>query len=301
MTNSIKMKGIILAGGSGSRLYPMSTVMTKQLQPVYDKPLIYYPLSMLMLGGMREILLICTPKDVNSFQNLLGDGSDLGIQITYCVQEKPNGLPEAFVLGEKFIGDDDVCLILGDNLFYGDIEFFRQGISNQLKKQDGFYGRVFAYAVADASAYGVVEFDKQTKKVKSIVEKPQNPKSNYAIPGLYLFDKTVSSRAKSLKPSPRGETEIVDLMHTYFHEQILSVEPITRGVAWLDTGTPKSLLEASSYIGAIEERQGLKVACLEEVAYRMGFITLNGLQACAEKMPKSSYKNYLYRLIELES
>lgn len=296
-----KLKGIILAGGAGSRLYPMSSVMTKQLQPVYDKPLIYYPLSMLMLGGMTEILLISTEKDLPAFENLLGDGHNLGIHIEYCVQAKPTGLPDAFILGQKFIGNDDVCLILGDNLFYGDIEFFRQGIVNQLQKRDGYLARIFGYAVADASAYGVVEFDKQTKQVKSIVEKPQNPKSNYAIPGLYLFDSSVSERALQLKPSPRGETEIVDLILSYYHEQKLSVEVITRGVAWLDTGTPKSMLEASSYIGAIEERQGLKVACLEEVAYRMGFISLQQLSACAEKMPKSSYRNYIHRLVELES
>lgn len=292
------MKGIILAGGSGTRLYPMTKIMTKQLQPVYDKPMIYYPLSFLMLGGIKDILLITTPHDLPHFKELLGDGSQFGITLNYKIQDKPNGLPQAFVLGEEFINGQDVCLILGDNLFYGDIRFFKNAISAHNEKSDGIKGRVFAYSVADPRAYGVVEFDKKTKLVKSIEEKPENPKSNYAIPGLYIFDSTAAERAKNLKPSPRGETEIVDLILSYKNEEALGVEIITRGVAWLDTGTPRSLLEASSYIGAIEERQGLKVACLEEVAFRMGFIDSVGLQKSIDRLPKSIYRAYVEKFLK---
>lgn len=295
------MKGIVLAGGAGSRLYPMTRVMTKQLQSVYDKPMIYYPLSILMLGGIKDILLITTPDDQPLFQKLLGDGSLFGINISYKIQEKPNGLPEAFVLGEEFIGNDDVCLILGDNLFYGDLNFFRNAIQAQKNKANGLTGRVFAYYVADPRAYGVVEFDKNSKKVKSLEEKPQNPKSNYAVPGLYLFDKTVSQRAKSLKASPRGETEIVDLMLSYHNEDKLGVEMMYRGLAWLDTGTPRSLLDAAAFIGAIEERQGLKVACLEEISYRMKFISLDQLKKITSELPKCSYRSYLEKIISEES
>jgi glucose-1-phosphate thymidylyltransferase len=292
------MKGIILAGGSGTRLYPMTKVITKQLQPVYDKPMIYYPLSFLMLGGIKDILLITTPHDLPHFQELLGDGSQFGIKLSYKIQDKPNGLPQAFILGEDFINGEDVCLILGDNLFYGDIKFFKNALSAHKEKMDGITGRVFAYSVADPRSYGVVEFDKKTKIVKSIEEKPANPKSNYAIPGLYIFDSTAASRSKNLRPSPRGETEIVDLILSYKQENALGVEIITRGVAWLDTGTPRSLLEASSYIGAIEERQGLKVACLEEVAFRMGYIDEAGLQNCINGLPKSIYRNYVERFLK---
>ncbi|KYG64044.1 glucose-1-phosphate thymidylyltransferase [Bdellovibrio bacteriovorus] len=291
------MKGIILAGGAGSRLYPMTRVMTKQLQSVYDKPMIYYPLSILMLGGIRDILLITTPDDKPLFEKLLGDGSQFGVRLSYKIQEKPNGLPEAFVLGEDFIGDDSVCLILGDNLFYGDLDFFRKAIVSQTAKENGMSGRVFAYYVADPRAYGVVEFNKETKKVKSIEEKPANPKSNYAIPGLYLFDSTVSQRAKALKPSPRGETEIVDLILSYHNEGKLGVEMMYRGLAWLDTGTPRQLLDAASFIGAIEERQGMKVACLEEVAYRMKFINIAELEKITAQLPKCSYRSYLEKII----
>lgn len=294
------MKGIILAGGAGSRLYPMTRVMTKQLQSVYDKPMIYYPLSILMLGGIKDILLITTPDDQPLFKKLLGDGSQFGVKLSYVIQEKPTGLPEAFVLGEKFIGDDDVCLILGDNLFYGDLTFFRNAIQDQINKKSDLSGRVFAYYIADATAYGVVEFDKATHKVKSIEEKPKQPKSNYAIPGLYLFDKTVASRAKALKPSPRGETEIVDLILSYHNDGKLGVQQMYRGLAWLDTGTPRSLLDAASFIGAIEERQGLKVACLEEIAYRMKFITLDQLQKITNELPKCSYRSYLEKIISEE-
>jgi glucose-1-phosphate thymidylyltransferase len=291
------MKGIILAGGKGTRLYPLTKVVSKQLQPVYDKPMIYYPLSILMLGGIRDILIITNPSDFNSFKDLLGDGSQIGIKIQYKTQDKPNGLPEAFIIGEEFIGNDDVTLILGDNLFYGDIRFFRNAIKSQLEKSDQFKGRIFAYNVADPSSYGVVEFDKETSKVKSIEEKPKNPKSNFAIPGLYIFDSSVALRAKDLSPSPRGETEIVDLIKNYLNEGTLGVEMITRGVAWLDTGSPKSLLEASEFIGAIEARQGLKVACLEEIALRMGFVSIKELKNSLVGMPNSEYKSYLSRLI----
>ncbi|KYG69786.1 glucose-1-phosphate thymidylyltransferase [Bdellovibrio bacteriovorus] len=294
------MKGIILAGGAGSRLYPMTRVMTKQLQSVYDKPMIYYPLSILMLGGIKDILLITTPDDQPLFKKLLGDGSQFGVKLSYKIQEKPNGLPEAFVLGEDFIGNDHVCLILGDNLFYGDLDFFRRAIEEQKAKKSDLHGRVFAYYVADPTAYGVVEFDKTTKKVKSIEEKPKQPKSNYAIPGLYLFDNTVSKRAKELKPSPRGETEIVDLILSYHNEGKLGVEMMYRGLAWLDTGTPRSLLDAAAFIGAIEERQGMKVACLEEIAYRMKFINLEQLQKITSELPKCSYRSYLEKIISEE-
>lgn len=291
------MKGLILAGGAGNRLYPMTKVITKQLQPVYDKPLIYYPLSLLMLGGIKDIMMITTPHDLPAFQNLLGDGSDLGIKLQYKIQEKPNGLPEAFILGADFIAGEDCCLILGDNLFYGDLDFFRDAIKAQNQKKDNLTGRIFAYSVADPKAYGVVEFDKKTKKVKSIVEKPSEPKSNYAIPGLYLFDKTVSARARQIKPSPRGETEIVELILDYHREEKLGVEIIPRGIAWLDTGTPRNLLDAAAYIGAIEERQGLKVACLEEIAFRMKFIDEFQFRRVIEKIPKSSYRTYLERIL----
>jgi len=287
------MKGIILAGGKGTRLYPLTKVVSKQLQPVYDKPMIYYPLSILMLGGVRDILIITNPLDLNSFNDLFGDGSQFGIKIQYKIQDKPNGLPEAFVIAREFIGKDDVTLILGDNLFYGDISFFRNAIKSQLEKSDQFKGRIFAYNVADPTSYGVVEFDKVTWSIKSIEEKPKNPKSNFAIPGLYIFDSSVALRARELKPSSRGETEIVDLIKSYLHEGILGVEMITRGVAWLDTGSPKSLLEASEFIGAIEARQGLKVACLEEIAFRMGFINANELQALCKELPNCEYRQYL--------
>jgi glucose-1-phosphate thymidylyltransferase len=290
------MRGVILAGGTGSRLYPMTKVITKQLQPIYDKPMIYYPLSFLMLGGVKDILLITTPHDQSHFKELLGDGSNLGIKIEYKIQDAPKGLPEAFILGEEFIGNEDVVLILGDNLFYGDIKFYREAIKSQAEKKNGISAHVFAYYVNEPSAYGVVEFDKVTKKVKSIEEKPKIPKSNYAVPGLYLFDKTVAKRAKGLKPSARGELEITDLILDYHKEEKLGVEIITRGVAWLDTGTPKFLLEASQYIGAIEERQGLKVACLEEIALRVGFIDAVKFKKIMDDLPNCPYKNYLQKV-----
>ena len=288
------MKSIILAGGAGSRLYPMTQVTTKQLLPVYDKPMIYYPLSLLMLGGIREILIITTPKDIDAFKSLLDDGSHLGIKIEYTVQHEPKGLPEAFVLGEEFINNEPVCLILGDNLFYGDITWFKESIA---ETGNDLLARIFAYHVSDPSAYGVVEFDQTSGQVVSLEEKPENPKTNYAVPGLYLFDGTVSERAKNLQPSKRGETEIVDLIKTYLKEDKLKARTIGRGVAWLDTGTPKSLLEASSFIGAIEERQNLKVASLEEIAFRKGYITQQEYLDLCEKLPNSSYKQYLLGII----
>jgi glucose-1-phosphate thymidylyltransferase len=291
------MKGIILAGGSGTRLYPLTKITSKQLIPIYDKPMIYYPLSLLMLGGIKDILIITTPTDQPSFKALLGDGSHLGIKLQFQIQLEPKGLPEAFILGENFIGNDDVVLILGDNLFYGDISFYRQAIKNQIEKKENCHARVFAYSVADPKAYGVVEFDNKTKIVKSIEEKPEFPKSSFAIPGLYLFDNTVAKRAKSLLPSKRGELEIVDLMKSYLNENTLGVQIINRGVAWLDTGTPKALLEASEFIGAIEERQGLKVACLEEVALRMNFVSVDQMKKHVDEMKKSSYKDYLIKII----
>lgn len=290
------MKGIILAGGSGTRLYPLTKVMSKQLQPVYDKPMIYYPLSLLMLGGIKDILIITSPHDQVHFKRLLGDGSHLGIKLTYIIQDQPRGLPEAFLLGEEFIGDDDVTLILGDNLFYGDIRFFRDALAKQNTKSDHLQARVFAYSVADPSAYGVVEFDK-SYKVKSIEEKPVQPKSNFAIPGLYIFDKTVSRRAKKIQPSARGETEIVELIKDYLNDDVLGVQLITRGVAWLDTGTPKALLEASEFIGAIEARQGLKVGCLEEISLRSGFLTVDQLELSLENYPKGQYKDYIKKIV----
>ena len=287
------MKGIILAGGAGSRLYPLTQVITKQLQPIYDKPMIYYPISLLMLGGVKDILIISTPQDAPHFERLLGNGSKLGLNIQYATQNAPKGIPEAFLIGEKFIAGDDVNLVLGDNLFYGDIGFYRRAIKAQTEKTDQFKGRVFAYPVKDPERYGVVEFEKKTKKVLSIEEKPSKPRSNYAIPGLYLFDGSVVERAKSLKPSDRGETEIVDIIRSYFKEGTLGVEAITRGVAWLDTGTPQSMLEASSYIAAIEQRQGLKVACLEEIALRMNYIDHGSFEALVSSLPKSPYREYL--------
>lgn len=292
------MKGIILAGGQGTRLYPMTNVVSKQLQPVYDKPMIYYPLSFLMLAGIRDILIISTEHDIPFFKKLLGDGKNLGINLSYKVQLKPSGLPEAFILGEDFIGNDDVNLILGDNLFYGDMTFYRTALTEFKNRKTSSLGQIFAYAVADPSRYGVVEFEKGSTKVVSLEEKPANPKSHFAIPGLYVFDSSVIQRSRELKPSPRGETEITDLMKSYLNDGLLNVSQITRGVAWLDTGTPKSLLEASSYVGAIEERQGLKIACLEEVAFRMGYIDEAGLEKCILSLPKSIYRNYLENFLK---
>ncbi|OUR98801.1 glucose-1-phosphate thymidylyltransferase [Halobacteriovorax marinus] len=292
------MKGIILAGGAGSRLYPMTAVQTKQLQPIYDKPMIYYPLSFLMLGGIKDILIITTAQDQPQFKRLLGNGAKLGINIEYVIQDKPTGIPDAFTLGEEFIGDGDVCLTLGDNLFYGDLTFFREALTAHEKRDVRDEARVFAYSVSDPERYGVVEFNSKNGKVLSIEEKPDQPKSSYAIPGLYIFDNSIIEKTKKLTPSPRGETEIVDLINNYLDSEKLKVSIITRGVAWIDTGTPASLLDASVYVAAIEQRQGLKIACLEEVAYRMNFISRRELESLTDALPNSPYRDYLKKLLD---
>ena len=289
------MKAIILAGGNGTRLYPITQVVTKQLMPVYDKPMIFYSISILMLAGIKEILLICRDIDLENFKNLLGDGKHLGIDISYKVQNQPNGLPEAFIIGKEFINNENVCLILGDNLFYGDLSWFKESIIEQENTKKG--GFIFGYHVSDPRSYGVLEFNRSNGKIISIEEKPENPKSNLAIPGLYLFDGTVSQRAENLKPSKRGELEITDIMQSYFNEGSLLARQIGRGVAWLDTGTPRSLIDASAYIAAIEARQNLKVACLEEVAYRKGFIDKSQLENRIQSLPNCSYRSYLETLV----
>ena len=290
------MKGIILAGGSGTRLHPLTLAMSKQLMAVYDKPMIYYPLSTLMLGGIREFLLISTPHDLPSFQRLLGDGSSYGISIQYAEQPKPDGLAQAFLIGESFIEEQPVSLILGDNLFYG------YGLAKKLQSVANLDAgaKIFGYYVKDPERYGVVEFD-DAGKVVGLEEKPNTPKSNYAVPGLYFYDKDVVRLAKSLKPSPRGELEITDLNRLYLEQGTLSVELMGRGYAWLDTGTHHSLLQAASFIQIVEERQGLKIGCLEEVAYRMGYIDLEKLVALGEALGKSSYGQYILDVAREES
>lgn len=286
------MKGIILAGGSGTRLYPLTIAMSKQLMPIYDKPMIYYPLSTLMLSGIRDILIISTPDHLPLFQQLLGNGDDLGCNFSYVAQHVPNGLAQAFVLGEDFIGNDPAALILGDNIFYGN------GLSKNLQScfnPDGGY--VFAYQVKDPERYGVVEFN-QNNKVLSIEEKPAKPKSNYAVPGIYFYDNDVVDIAKNLKPSPRGEYEITDVNKEYLKQGKLHVEVFNRGIAWLDTGTHESLLQAAEFIHVIEERQGLKIGCIEEVAYKMGFIDTDQLEKLGQKYIKSGYGEYLLDLIK---
>jgi glucose-1-phosphate thymidylyltransferase len=284
------MKGIILAGGSGTRLHPLTLATSKQMMPVYDKPMIYYPLSVLMMSGIREILIISTPHDLPNFERLLGDGASLGCKFSYAVQEVPNGLAQAFVIGEKFIGKDKVALILGDNIFYG------VGMGRMLQKlNDPKGGIVFAYHVSDPERYGVVEFD-DNNKVISIEEKPKQPKSNYAVPGLYFYDNTVVEIAKALKPSPRGEYEITDVNKEYLQRGQLSVSILDRGTAWLDTGTFASLMQAGQFVQVIEERQGLKIGCIEEVAYKMGYISKEQLHKIAAPLTKSGYGNYLLNL-----
>ena len=286
------MKGIILAGGSGTRLHPLTLSVSKQLMPVYDKPMIYYPLSTLLQAGISEILIISTPHDLPAFKKLLGDGSQLGCRFEYAVQEVPNGLAQAFVIGETFIEDDDVALILGDNIFYG------VGVSNLLKKYNKPNGGViFAYHVADPERYGVVEFDSNQKAV-SIEEKPENPKSNYAVPGLYFYDNDVVSIAKSIQPSARGEYEITDVNKAYLRRGKLKVGVLDRGTAWLDTGTFSSLMQAGQFVQVIEERQGLKIGCIEESAFRSGFINLGDLRNIAKPLIKSGYGEYLMELDE---
>jgi len=286
------MKGIILAGGSGTRLHPLTLAVSKQLMPVYDKPMIYYPLSVLLMAGIREVLIITTPHDAPMFEKLLGDGSRIGCRFEFAVQENPNGLAQAFVIGADFIGREKVALVLGDNIFYG------SGLTTLLKEcSNPEGGIVFAYHVQDPERYGVVEFDAD-KKVVSIEEKPANPKSNYAVPGLYFYDNAVVEIAKNLKPSARGEYEITDVNREYLRRGHLKVGLMSRGTAWLDTGTFSSLMQAGTFVQTIEDRQGLKIGCIEEVAYRMGFIDKEQLLKIAEPLKKSGYGDYLERLVK---
>ncbi len=285
------MKGIILAGGSGTRLYPITKSISKQIIPVYDKPMIYYPLSVLMLAGIRDILIISTPQDISLYERLLEDGRQLGINIEYAVQPSPDGLAQAFIIGEKFIGNDSVCMILGDNIFYG--YNFRSILEDAASVKDGAI--VFGYYVNDPERYGVAEFDADGK-VLSIEEKPQSPKSNYAVTGLYFYSNDVVAKAKSLKPSVRGELEITDLNRLYLNENRLNVKLLGRGFAWLDTGTHDSLLQASNFIATIEQRQGLKVSCIEEIAYKKGYINKEQLLELAKPLLKNQYGEYLFNL-----
>jgi glucose-1-phosphate thymidylyltransferase len=285
------IKGIILAGGSGSRLYPITKVYSKQLALIYDKPLIYYPLSILMLGGIRDVLIISNEETIPLYKQLFNTGSNIGMNISYDVQSAPNGIAEAFIIGEKFIENDDVCLILGDNIFYGNLSFFYDGI----KKNSG--ATIFGYQVNDPERYGIVEFDKSGKAI-SIEEKPKNPKSHYAVPGLYIYDNKVIDISKNLKPSARGELEITDVNKVYLERGELNVEKIGRGIAWLDTGTPEALLQASNFFGVIEDRQGLKVACIEEIAYTKGFISKIQFEALISSLPKSLYRSYLEKILK---
>ena len=284
-------KAIILAGGAGSRLFPLTKIVCKQLLPVYDKPMICYPLATLMLGGLRDILIISTPKDCPMLRDYLGDGSQLGVRIEYAEQAKPNGIAEAFVIGEKFVGNSGACLILGDNIFYGKLDFFREALA----MQNG--ACIFAYQVRDPERYGVVEFGPDGRAI-SLEEKPKQPKTHFAVPGLYVYDEQVVDLCKTLKPSGRGELEITDLNLLYLKKNELHVRLLSRGMAWLDTGTQTSLLEAGNYIATIEHRQGLKVACLEEVALRMKFITCGELAKTIERLPKGDYREYLKMVCE---
>jgi len=282
-------KGIILAGGSGTRLDPLTRIVCKQLLPVYDKPMIYYPLSVLMLGGIREILIISTPKDLPMFRTLFGDGSNLGLQIEYVEQAVPNGIAQAFNLGEKFLAGEGGALILGDNIFHGKLDFVRSALT----REKG--ATIFACPVKDPERYGVIEFDHEGRAI-SIEEKPAQPKSHYAVPGLYVYDEQIGEICRNLKPSARGELEITDVNREYLKRQQLFVEPLGRGVAWLDTGTPESLMEASTYIATLEHRQGVKIACLEEIAISMGFIDHAGFDRLISALPKNSYRSYLESL-----
>ncbi|UII27954.1 glucose-1-phosphate thymidylyltransferase RfbA [Fulvivirga maritima] len=285
------MKGIILAGGSGTRLYPLTKTVSKQLLPIYDKPMIYYPLSVLMLADIKDVLIITTPEDSEAFKKLLGDGSQFGINLQYAIQPSPDGLAQAFIIGEEFIGNDSCCLILGDNIFYG--YNFSKTLVNASQQTSG--ATVFGYYVKDPERYGVVEFT-DDNKVVSLVEKPENPKSNYAVTGLYFYDNTVSEKAKQIKPSPRGELEITDLNNMYLEEGSLSVELLGRGMAWLDTGTHQSLIQAGNFVESIEERQGLKIACLEEIAFRKGYINKEQLKEAAKTLLKNQYGQYLMKI-----
>jgi len=290
------MKGIILAGGSGTRLYPITKGVSKQLVPIYDKPMIYYPLSVLMLAGIKEVLIISTPHDLPNFEKLLGDGSDIGMKLSYKVQPSPDGLAQAFILGEEFIGNDDVCLVLGDNIFYGHglTELLAQSVKNAKEKQKA---TIYGYYVNDPQRYGVAEFNDKGEVV-SLEEKPQEPKSNYAVVGLYFYPNDVVKKAKEVKPSDRGELEITTLNQIYLAEKRLRVKLMGRGYAWLDTGTHESLLEASMFIQTVEKRQGLKVACIEEIAHEMGYITADDLKRLAQPLLKNQYGQYLLRRAE---
>lgn len=285
------MKGIVLAGGAGSRLYPITKVYSKQLTLIYDKPLIYYPVSVLMLGGIKEILIISDKETIPLYQKLFDDGSHLGIKFEYAVQDAPNGIAEAFIIGEKFIGNDSVTLILGDNIFYGSLDFLYKAV----KENDG--ATIFGYQVRDPERYGIVEFDKNGKAI-SIEEKPQKPKSQFAVPGIYIYDNNVVKISRNLKPSGRGELEITDVNKEYLKLEKLRVEKIGRGIAWLDTGTPEALLKASNFFGLIEERQGLKVACLEEIALSKKFIAKNEFENLISEMPNSMYRDYLKNVLK---
>ena len=285
------MKGIVLAGGAGSRLYPTTKVYSKQLTVIYDKPLIYYPLSILMLGGLKEILIISNKETIPFYKQLFNRGSHIGLSIEYAVQDSPNGIAEAFIIGEKFIGKDQVTLILGDNIFYGKLDFFYKA----LQQANG--ATIFGYQVEDPERYGIVEFNKEGKAI-SIEEKPKRPKSNYAVPGLYVYDNQVVEISKNLKPSARGELEITDVNIKYLEMDKLKVEKIGRGVAWLDTGTPEALLQASNFFGVIESRQGLKVACLEEIAFKSNFITQKEFESLIDSIPKSLYRTYLEKILK---
>jgi len=287
------MKGIILAGGSGTRLYPVTKAMSKQMVPIYDKPMIYYPMSVLMLAGIKDILIISTPRDIVNFKELFKEGQDLGLNIKYAVQENPNGLAEAFIIGEEFIGDDNVAMVLGDNIFYG------QSFSEHLKKaaalESGAY--VFGYYVQNPKAFGVVEFDEEGKVI-SLEEKPENPKSKYAVPGLYFYDNSVVKKAKALKPSERGEIEITDLNKVYMEEGTLKVQLLGRGMAWLDTGTHVSMLQASNFVEAVQDTQGTYIACLEEIAYRQGWISSQKVIELSKSLMKTGYGKYLVDIIK---